>query len=122
VDWSTSIQKEPADRRNIKFVTGSLNFDQGEHRLTCSWKGHQELEIPFSSTAHITHERTGTPRYAHGLLLAWPLLFTKSKTHYLTIQYQEDGVGNTALFRISRRLCDKSSQIRKCQPVRESSV
>jgi hypothetical protein len=45
------------------------------------------LRIPLSSVRTLIYERSSKPRYAAGLLIAWPLLFTKSKQHYLTVQH-----------------------------------
>ena len=41
---------------------------------------------PYSSVTKLVYERTKKPRYTAGLLLAWPLLFTKEKQHYLTVE------------------------------------
>lgn len=56
------------------------------------------LKIPLESVTGIVYERAAKPRYALGLLVAWPLLFTKGKQHYLTVQHQ-DGY---ALFRLPK--------------------
>ena len=44
----------------------------------------------YSDLTGIVYERAATPRYKTGLLLAWPLLFTKGKKHFVTLQH-EDG-------------------------------
>lgn len=44
------------------------------------------FEAPFSEVTKLVYERTKKPRYSTGLLLAWPLLFTKEKQHYITIE------------------------------------
>ena len=46
-----------------------------------------ESSIPLASVRTLIYERSSKPRYAVGLLIAWPLLFTKSKQHYLTVQH-----------------------------------
>ena len=44
------------------------------------------FSAPYSSVTKLVYERTKKPRYSAGLLLAWPLLFTKEKQHYITIE------------------------------------
>ena len=44
------------------------------------------FSAPYSSVSKLVYERTKKPRYSAGLLLAWPLLFTKEKQHYLTVE------------------------------------
>jgi hypothetical protein len=60
------------------------------------------LKITKTQITKITYERASKPRYAAGLLLAWPLLFTKSKKHFLTIQYKEGEKGEFALLRLDK--------------------
>lgn len=50
-------------------------------------KGDEAFVVKSTQIKSVMYERTAKPRYAAGLLIAWPLLFTKSKSHYLTIQY-----------------------------------
>jgi hypothetical protein len=48
------------------------------------------------------YERTSTPRYAAGLFLAWPLLFTKEKKHFVTFQYKDSSSdGKYAIFQLT---------------------
>lgn len=59
--------------------------------------------MPTDSVTNAVYERASKPRYAAGLLLAWPLLFTKSKQHYLTLQYKADsGEGRYAVFHLDK--------------------
>jgi len=44
------------------------------------------FEASYDDITNLVYERTKKPRYSAGLLLAWPLLFTKEKEHYLTIE------------------------------------
>ena len=61
------------------------------------------LELHAQSITSALYERTSKPRYAAGLLLAWPLLFTKTKSHFLTIQYKsETGEGKFAMFHLDK--------------------
>jgi hypothetical protein len=60
------------------------------------------LEIKAASMTSAVYERNATPRIAAGLLLAWPLIFTKEKKHFLTIQYKESDQGKYAIFRLDK--------------------
>lgn len=55
-----------------------------------------------TSITSMVYERANKRRYVAGLLLTWPLLFVRSKQHYLTLQYTEDGIGKFALFRLDK--------------------
>jgi hypothetical protein len=75
-------------------VSGSLQFNNPKQAVEfVNKKGTSELSIPNASIKNIIYERTAHPRYVQGLLIAWPLLLTKTKKHYLTVQYA-DAAGN----------------------------
>ena len=76
---------------------GSLRVGR-EGILFISSKGITHYEADYSSINKIFYERTKKPRYAAGLLLAWPLLFTKEKQHYLTFQSE----GSHALIKMHK--------------------
>ena len=80
-------------------VKGTLHFDGPKKAvLFLDKKGDPAFDIKYDSIKSLLYERTSKPRYAEGLLIAWPLLFTKSKKHYLTIQYEEPaGTGHFAI-------------------------
>lgn len=62
-------------------------------------KGDEQFVVKSTQIKSVLYERTSKPRYAAGLLIAWPLLFTKSKSHYLTVQY-DPGNGAEAQYAI----------------------
>ena len=64
-----------------------MNAQTNEVRFEAD--GSVSWRIPVEAIRSLYYERTSKPRYAAGLLIAWPLLFTKSKQHYLTIQYKD---------------------------------
>ena len=75
-------------------IGGNLAFDSAAQTMAFQSK-KMTLELHAQSITSALYERTSKPRYAAGLLLAWPLLFTKTKSHFLTIQYKsETGEGN----------------------------
>lgn len=82
-------------------VGGALGFDSTLKKFTFESK-KANLDVPAESITSMLYERTSKPRYAAGLLIAWPLLFTKSKQHYLTIQYTEGGIGKYAVFKLDK--------------------
>lgn len=81
---------------------GDLVIDSSSKQILFNERGSAALTVPFASVTHLVYERASKPRYAAGLLLAWPLLFTKSKQHFLTVQYNENGTGKYAVFRLSK--------------------
>ena len=61
------------------------------------------LTVKYDTIKSMLYERAARPRYVSGILLAWPLLFTKGKKHFLTIQYaDESGNGKYAVFRLDK--------------------
>jgi sporulation protein YlmC with PRC-barrel domain len=68
-------------------VEGILVSDTRAKQVSFDSSGSLPFQIPFDQIKSIRYERSATPRYAAGILVAWPFLFTKSKQHFLTIQY-----------------------------------
>ena len=64
---------------------GLLQVDQEGVRFETN-DGDMLYEAAYPSITKLVYERTKKPRYSAGLLLAWPLLFTKEKQHYLTFE------------------------------------
>lgn len=81
---------------------GRLVVDAGAKTLAFNSHDTAELTVPFDKVTHLVYEKASKPRYAAGLLLAWPLLFTKSKQHFLTVQYKEGDTGKYAVFHLSK--------------------
>lgn len=82
---------------------GVLRLDREDKRILFSMEHTIRLEIPVASVTNLVYERAKRPRYAAGLLLAWPLLFTKTKKHFLTIQYKDESAeGQYALFQLHK--------------------
>lgn len=89
---------KPDGKEKAEQVGGKLIFDAGRVKFDSK---KAPLDISNEAVSNIVYERAAKPRYAAGLLLAWPLLFTKSKQHYLTIQYT-DGGGKYAVFKLDK--------------------
>ena len=63
------------------------------------------VSLNFKSDAitSVLYERASRPRYLAALLIAWPLIFTKQKKHFLTIQYAGDaGDGRYVIFHMDK--------------------
>jgi hypothetical protein len=94
-----------------KHLLGKVNFDAHARMVTFVSDRHArkdknspflKFSIPSSEVTSALYERTARPRIAEGLLIAWPLMFTKEKKHYLTIQYKSDAVGKFAIFQFDK--------------------
>ena len=83
-------------------IQGSLIVEDYEIRFV-GRKGEAEVNIPASAIRKVQYERAAKPRYAEGILIAWPLLFTKSKKHYLTVHYTDSsGASQYMLVRLHK--------------------
>jgi len=79
-------------------IKGSLEFS--DDSVSFSGKKGKNVSFAYGDIESLTYERAATPRYKAGLLLAWPLLFTKGKKHFLTVH----GAGKAfAIFRLHKR-------------------
>lgn len=74
----------PREGEKAKAVNGTLTVENGV--LAFEGKGESWVVAKVQIT-NLVYERASRPRYKTGLLLAWPLLFTKGKKHFLTIQH-----------------------------------
>lgn len=83
---------------------GTLKFDRDAKEVQFLTKGGSvPLRVKYGVIKSMLYERSAKPRYALGILVAWPLLFTKSKKHWLTIQYTDTtGTGQFALLRLDK--------------------
>jgi len=94
-----SYYHQESPEKKAKEVDGSIVSSPGVFKFESK---KVNLEIPHASITKIVYERASKPRYAAGLLFAWPLLFTKSKQHYLTVQYTDAGAGKYAVFKLDK--------------------
>jgi hypothetical protein len=100
-DKAEYFKSAAAGQKKGGTLKGELQFDSAQK--TVQFLGAKEalaLSVKYDAIKSMLYERTSKPRYAAGLLIAWPLLFTKSKSHYLTIQY--DGPGGTGQYAVIR--------------------
>jgi len=84
-------------------IEGELAIDRQSGGIRFLSKGSELVKVEKSQVTSLLYERTSRPRYVSGLLLAWPLLFTKGKKHFLTIQYKNSaGQGEFALLHLDK--------------------
>jgi hypothetical protein len=111
------LMKLPGENK-AKEVEGSLVFDGAEKSVRfVAEDDPASFQIRYPSITGMLYERAAKPRYGLGLLVAWPLLFTKSKKHFLTFQYQtEGGAGEFAIVRLDK------SNFQMCLATAEAQV
>jgi hypothetical protein len=91
------------DRKKAEEIDGNLLVNSQAGEVLFHFKGSELLRIEKKNVTNVLYERDSKPRYAAGLLIAWPLLFTKSKKHFLTIQSKNDsGQGEYAVFHLDK--------------------
>ncbi len=92
-----------AGQKKGETIDGSLVFDSNKKEVSFVHKKTTGLTIRYDTIKSMLYEKASRPRYTSGILLAWPLLFTKGKKHFLTIQYtDESGSGKYAVFRLDK--------------------
>jgi len=95
---------QQGEKKKGETVGGALNFDATKKTIEFLDKsGAAVFTIPDASVKGLHYEKTSRPRYAEALLIAWPLIFTKSKKHYLTIQYTDAaGAGQFSIIHLDK--------------------
>jgi len=97
------LKAPQAGQKKSETIDGSLVFDNNKKEIRFVREKTAALTVKYDSVKSILYERTSRPRYVSGLLVAWPLLFTKGKKHFMTIQYaDESGSGKYVLFRLDK--------------------
>src|SRR5262245_4437041 len=95
--------KSPNEKKT-KQVDGTLVLDSSAKVARFVAKGNTEVEIPYGSITSLLYERAATPRYSAAVLVSPLFLFSKSKKHFLTIQYKNaEGQGQFALIRFDKK-------------------
>lgn len=91
------------DKKKAEEIEGDLLVSGQNGEVRFQLKGSELFKIEKKQVTNVLYERDSKPRYAAGLLIAWPLLFTKSKKHFLTIQYKNaSGQGEYAVFHLDK--------------------
>jgi hypothetical protein len=93
----------PKDDKKMQELEGTLVSDAKAKQVRFDSGGRVAFEVGFDKIKSIQYEKASKPRYTAGLLLAWPLLFTKSKKHFVTFQYTDaSGQGKFEIVRLDK--------------------
>lgn len=90
------------EKKKAQEMDAALEINRESGELQVMLKKGEAIKINKTQVTGLIYERASKPRYAAGLLLAWPLLFTKSKKHFLTIQYKNGDKGEFALLHLDK--------------------
>jgi hypothetical protein len=91
-----------ADKKKAEEVNAELEINKETGDLLVTVIKGEPIKISKSQITNLVYERTSRPRYVSGLLLAWPLLFTKGKKHFLTIQYKSAEKGEFVILHLDK--------------------
>jgi len=92
------------NEKNAKPIDGMLVLDATAKTARFVAKDKTQFEIAYSGITGLLYERTATPRYSAAVLVSPLFLFSKSKKHFLTIQYKNpEGQGQFALIRLDKK-------------------
>jgi hypothetical protein len=85
-------------------IKGHIIFDKDKKAIEFqNDKGEMVVTIPYDKIKSMLYEKTSHPRYAEAILLSPFFLFTKTKKHFLTIQYADDkGEGKFAMLHMDK--------------------
>lgn len=101
-DKTQYLKTASPDKKKGATVGGSVAFTDAQLAFVSS-KGTPELTIANPNIKNILYERTATPRYTEAVLLSPLFVFSKSKKHYLTIQYADASGGSQyAILRLDK--------------------
>jgi len=86
-DFDKAVYIKPVEGAKGEPVPGVLRFDSAKKEMQfASSGGSPALSVKYEAIKGLLYEYTARPRYATALAVP-PLLFTKSKKHYLTVSY-----------------------------------
>jgi hypothetical protein len=94
--------KTPNEKKTTQ-IDGTFVLDPSAKAARFVGKAKTEVEIPYGSITSLLYERAATARYSAAVLVSPLFLFSKSKKHFLTIQYKNaEGQGQFALIRFDK--------------------
>lgn len=96
--------KVEGQRQNANPIKGKIVFDKEKKLMEFQdEKSQPVVTIPYEKIRSMLYEKTAKPRYAEAILLSPFFLFTKTKKHFLTIQYTDDaGNGKFSVFHMDK--------------------
>lgn len=102
-DFDKAVYIKPAEGSKGEAVPGVLRFDGAKKEMVFAKTSEPPvLSVKYESIKGLLYEYTAKPRYAASLVVP-PLLFTKSKKHYLTVSYFDTaGTPRYAIFHLDK--------------------
>jgi hypothetical protein len=115
--------KVAGEKQNGNPVKGQISFDKDKKLVVFQdEKSQAVVTIPYAKIKSMLYEKTSKPRYAKAILLSPFFLFTKSKKHFLTIQYTDDaGAGKFSVFHLDKGNARDIINSAEAETVRRSS-
>src|SRR5258708_6207784 len=91
-------------------LKGTLVFDPTSRKVEfLNLKGTHAFSINCDAIHAVQYERTGQPRYVAAVLISPAFLLTRSKKHYLTIEYNDpSGEAHSVIVRLNKKNARKA--------------
>lgn len=85
-------------------VKGTLVFDENSKKVQfLDSKGTSAFTVNYDAIQGMQYERTAQPRYVAAVLTSPVFLLTRSKKHYLTIEYKDpSGEARSVIIRLNK--------------------
>lgn len=102
-DFDKAVYVKHVEGAKSEAVPGVLRFDSAKKEVQfVATGGPPAFSVKYEAIRGLLYENAAKPRYAAGLVVA-PLVFTKSKKHYLTIDYLDvAGSPQYAIFHLDK--------------------
>lgn len=102
-DFDKTVYIKPVEGSKGEAVPGVLRFDSTKKEMVFATTSEPPvLSVKYEAIKGLLYEYTAKPRYAASLVVP-PLLFTKSKKHYLTVSYFDvAGTPRYAIFHLDK--------------------
>jgi hypothetical protein len=86
-------------------VNGTLVFDQNSKKVEfLDPKGTPAFSINYDAIHAMQYEKTSQPRYVAAVVISPAFLLTRSKKHYLTIEYNDaSGEAHSVIVRLNKK-------------------
>jgi len=96
--------KMEGQKQTANPTKGQIVFDKERKQVSFQDEKSQAIvTIPYDKIRSMLYEKTAKPRYTEGILLSPFFLLTKTKKHFLTIQYADDaGNGKFSVFHLDK--------------------
>jgi hypothetical protein len=105
------FQATPAGQKKAEAgVKGTLTFDASSKKVEfLNPKGAAAFSINYDAIRSMQYERTGQPRYLAAVVISPAFLLTRTKKHYLTIEYNDQSGGaHSVIVRLNKRNARKA--------------